>query len=149
MEVFDVTRGIWRQFDIGDQGIGHRTKSHVLPISEDSLAVIGGKDEYGVPIDEIGEFNVKHMKCIPTDWRLPKGLSGFASCLLKKGSVAICGGNDGQKTVSGFFILTFKRDGLAPQVTNLPPLISPREDFSLVLGPDRKLYALGGFNTSE
>jgi len=58
VEVFDVTRGIWRQFDIGDQGIGHRTKSHVLPISEDSLAVIGGKDEYGVPIDEIGEFNV-------------------------------------------------------------------------------------------
>ena len=95
VEVFDVTRGIWRQFDIADQGIGNRTKAHVLPISEDSLAVIGGKDEYGIPIDEIGEFNVKHMKCIPTDWRLPRGLSGFASCLLKKGCVAICGGNDG------------------------------------------------------
>jgi hypothetical protein len=61
-----------------------------------TLAVIGGKDEFGVPIDEIGEFNVKLMKFIPTDWRLSKGLSGFASCVLKKGSVALCGGNDGQ-----------------------------------------------------
>lgn len=102
-----------------------------------------------MPFDEIGEFNLKLMKCIPTDWRLPKGLSGFASCILKKGSVAICGGNDGLKTVNNLIILTFKKDGLAPQITNLPPMIHEREDFSLVLGPDRKLYAIGGHNTKE
>jgi hypothetical protein len=45
--------------------------------------LIGGKDEYGVPTDEIIEFNVKMMKSIPTDWRLPRALSGFSSCLLK------------------------------------------------------------------
>jgi hypothetical protein len=54
-----------------------------VPIFEDCLALIGGKDEYGVPTDEIIEFNVKMMKSIPTDWRLPRALSGFSSCLLK------------------------------------------------------------------
>ncbi len=85
IEVFDVTSGIWREFDFegGTNTIGHRTKAQIVPIFEDSLAVIGGKDEYGVPTDEIVEFNVKMMKSIPTDWRLPKALSGFALCLLK------------------------------------------------------------------
>ena len=30
--------------------------------------------------DEILEFNVKHMKTMPTDWRLPRGLYGFSAC---------------------------------------------------------------------
>jgi hypothetical protein len=28
----------------------------------------------------------------------------------------------------------------------MPSLLTPREDFSLVLGPDRKLYVIGGYN---
>ena len=85
IEVFDVTRGIWRDFDFegGESCIGNRTKAQLVPIFEDCLALIGGKDEYGVPTDEIIEFNVKMMKSIPTDWRLPKALSGFSTCLLK------------------------------------------------------------------
>ena len=58
----------------------------MLPVFEDSLAVIGGRDEYGVPTDEVVEFNVKMMKSIPTEWRLPRALSGFASWLLKSKS---------------------------------------------------------------
>ena len=61
----------------------------MLPVFEDSLAVIGGRDEYGVPTDEVVEFNVKMMKSIPTEWRLPRALSGFASCLLKSKSQLI------------------------------------------------------------
>ena len=31
----------------------------------------------------------------------------------------------------------------------MPDLISAREDFALVLGADKKLYALGGYNKTE
>lgn len=44
VEVFDVSRGIWRDFTIGIQ-VGNRTKCQVHAISDDSLAIIGGKDE--------------------------------------------------------------------------------------------------------
>ena len=28
----------------------------------------------------------------------------------------------------------------------MPPMNKPREEFALVLGPDHKLYAIGGYN---
>lgn len=71
-------------------------------ISEDSLVIIGGKDEFGISADEIREFNFKLMKEMPNDWKLPSCLSGFGSCLLKSnlfsckiidGTLAICGGS--------------------------------------------------------
>lgn len=92
IEVFDVTRGIWRDFNYAQgtsSSIASRTKTQVVSIFEDSLAVIGGKDEYGVPTDEIVEFNLKMMKSIPTDWRMPRALSGFACCLLKSKIISI------------------------------------------------------------
>lgn len=42
VEVFDVTRGIWREFK---ELCSHRTKFQVQPINEDTLAILGGKDE--------------------------------------------------------------------------------------------------------
>lgn len=43
VEVLDVGRGIWRNFEAGS--LPNRTKSVVLPINSESLAIIGGKDE--------------------------------------------------------------------------------------------------------
>lgn len=34
-------------------------------------------------MDEILEFNLKHMKVMPNDWHLPLAVSGFAACQLK------------------------------------------------------------------
>lgn len=45
--------------------------------------MFGGKDEVGVQTDEVEEFNIKDMKSFPGDWRLPKSISGFSSCLVK------------------------------------------------------------------
>jgi hypothetical protein len=28
----------------------------------------------------------------------------------------------------------------------MPPMIKPREEFALIMGPDGKLYAVGGYN---
>lgn len=81
VEVFDVTRGIWREFT--EICCGHRTKFAVLPVNEDTLAIFGGKDEFGIQSDEVEEFGIKEMKCFPADWKLPLNVSGFSSCLLK------------------------------------------------------------------
>eukprot|EP00350_Pseudokeronopsis_sp_OXSARD2_P001767 CAMPEP_0170547266 /NCGR_PEP_ID=MMETSP0211-20121228/5624_1 /TAXON_ID=311385 /ORGANISM="Pseudokeronopsis sp., Strain OXSARD2" /LENGTH=66 /DNA_ID=CAMNT_0010852173 /DNA_START=2646 /DNA_END=2846 /DNA_ORIENTATION=- len=45
VEVFDVTRGIWREFPNANQG---RTKFQAVAISEENIIIMGGKDEYGV-----------------------------------------------------------------------------------------------------
>jgi hypothetical protein len=52
-------------------------------MNPESLAILGGKDEFGVPVDEITEFNMKHMKVMPNDWHLPIPAFNFASCSLK------------------------------------------------------------------
>jgi len=80
VEVFDVTRGIWREFPNACQ---QRTKFQSLQLSEEVILLFGGKDEYGVQTDEVEEFHIKDMKSFPGDWRLPQPISGFASCLVK------------------------------------------------------------------
>jgi hypothetical protein len=86
------------------------------------------------------------MKCFPADWKLPLNLSGFSSCLLKNGTIAMCGGNNGQGIVNKFFIFSFKKTSSQPQINEMPPMLQPREEFALVMGPDHKLYAIGGYN---
>lgn len=44
IEVFDVVRGIWREFPSSHNFNG----PHIYPINSDNLAIIGGKDEFGV-----------------------------------------------------------------------------------------------------
>jgi hypothetical protein len=68
------------------------------------------------------------------------------------GTVAICGGNNGQMIQDKFFLMSFKqRHGIMqePQVTEMPSMIHAREEFALVMGPDHKLYAIGGYNQQE
>ena len=36
-----------------------------------------------------------------------------------------------------------------PQITEMPPMLQAREEFSLLMGPDERLYAVGGYNTIE
>lgn len=73
--------------------------------------------------------------------------------------IAVCGGNTGSGISNKFFTLAFKTNknnkvdassqAQAPVITELPPMIKPREELALVLGPDGKLYAIGGYNPSE
>ncbi len=91
VEVFDVTRGIWREFP---QLCSHKTKFHAINSGE-SILLLGGKDEFGVQTDEVEEFLFKEMKSLPGDWKLPQSMSGFAICPVKKGIYAVAGGNTG------------------------------------------------------
>jgi hypothetical protein len=59
------------------------------------------------------------MKSFPGDWKLPLNVSGFSTCVLKRklryphdfliaGTIAICGGNNGQAILNKFFVVGFK-----------------------------------------
>ena len=39
-----MTRGIWRDFTLGVQ-VGNKNKAMIHQITDDSIAIIGGKDE--------------------------------------------------------------------------------------------------------
>lgn len=36
-----------------------------------------------------------------------------------------------------------------PIISNMPSMNIAREEFGLVMGPNQKLYAVGGYNTEE
>lgn len=101
------------------------------------MAIIGGKDEFGVAGDGIAEFNMKHMKILPNDWHLPQALTNSACCSLKTGQIAVSGGNNGQGTCDTAMIVTFRKGSHHPLITHLPQMIKPREDFSLVFASDK------------
>ena len=44
VDVFDITRGIWREFSAPD-GFGNLVSSSVVPIPDDGFVIIGGKNE--------------------------------------------------------------------------------------------------------
>jgi hypothetical protein len=44
VDVFDITRGIWREFSAPD-GFGNLVSSSVIPIPDDGFVIIGGKNE--------------------------------------------------------------------------------------------------------
>mmetsp|Transcript_17829 Transcript_17829/g.12782 ORF Transcript_17829/g.12782 Transcript_17829/m.12782 type:complete len:151 (+) Transcript_17829:463-915(+) len=131
VEVFDVTRGIWREFP---GAVSARTKFQAVQVGPEQILLLGGKDEFGVPTDEVDEFNIKDMRSFPADWRLPSCLSGFSACMIKPGVMAVCGGSDGKQILNKFFLVSFK--GKDPMITDMPPMINSREEFQLLVGPD-------------
>lgn len=91
VEVLEVNTGIWREFpDI----CSHKTKFQTIQ-AKDSILILGGKDVFGVQTNEVEEFNSKDMKNFPIHWKLPEALAGFASCQVKEGLIALCGGFSG------------------------------------------------------
>lgn len=65
------------------------------------------------------------------------------------GTIAICGGNTGPNIINKFYMITFKKGETVPQISEMPPMIKAREEFALVMGPEGKLYAVGGYNSQE
>ena len=60
--------------------------------------------------------------------------------------MAVCGGNDGQQIQNKFYLVTFKKQSSTPHISEMPPMLQAREEFQLLMGPDSKLYAIGGYN---
>ena len=43
-------------------------------------------------------------------------------------------------------MVSFKNQFNEPQISEMPHMLVEREEFSLLLGSDKKLYAIGGYN---
>jgi len=102
VEVFDVTRGIWREFpDL----CSHRTKFQAIQGGDDKILLLGGKDSFAVQTDLVEEFSVRDMKAFPGDFKMPEALSGFGACLVRPDLLAVCGGSTGSKVLNQCWIL--------------------------------------------
>ena len=89
VEVFDVTRGIWREFN---ETCPHKTKFQALQIQDDQILIIGGRDEVihaiklaqlAITTSEVEDFQISTMKSFPASWKLPETISGFSACQIK------------------------------------------------------------------
>jgi hypothetical protein len=57
---------------------------------------MGGKDEFGIPTNDVEEFGLKEVKStMQADWKIPAAISGFSTCQIADRKFVIAGGNNG------------------------------------------------------
>ena len=103
--------------------------------------IFGGKLSDGQRTADIEEFNMKTNKFKVLPFKLPKPRSGFASCVKKEeGKIFFCGGNSGS-VVRKFDCLDLKKG----KWSRCPDMLHKRDELAVALGPDGKIYAIGGY----
>jgi N-acetylneuraminic acid mutarotase len=76
---------------------------------------------------------------------MPKPRSGFASCVKRdEGKIFFCGGNSGS-VLRKFDCLDLKKG----KWSRLPEMIHKRDELAVSLGPDGKIYVIGGYGGSS
>lgn len=137
-EVLDVQRGVWKEItQIGKP----RTKFSAVPISKSRILLFGGKQVDGQRTGEIEEYNLKTNKFKTLPFKMPKPRSGFASCVKRdEGKIFFCGGNSGS-VLRKFDCLDLKKG----KWSRLPEMIHKRDELAVALGPDGKIYVIGGY----
>ena len=112
-----------------------------MPISKSRILIFGGKLSDGQRTADIEEFNMKTNKFKVLPFKLPKPRSGFASCVKKEeGKIFFCGGNSGS-VVRKFDCLDLKKG----KWSRCPDMLHKRDELAVALGPDGKIYAIGGY----
>ena len=116
-----------------------------MPISKSRILIFGGKLSDGQRTADIEEFNMKTNKFKVLPFKLPKPRSGFASCVKKEdGKIFFCGGNSGS-VVRKFDCLDLKKG----KWSRCPDMLHKRDELAVALGPDGKIYAIGGYGGSS
>jgi len=137
-ECLDVQRGVWKEISL----IGKpRTKFSAIPISKSRILLFGGKQIDGQRTAEIEEYNLKFNKFKTLPFKMPKPRSGFAACVKpQEGKIFFCGGNSGT-VLRKFDCLDLKKG----KWSKLAEMIQKRDELAVALGPDGKIYAIGGY----
>jgi N-acetylneuraminic acid mutarotase len=137
-ECLDVQRGIWKEI----AHIGRpRTKFSAVPISKSRILLFGGKQIDGQRTGEIEEYNLKTNKFKTLPFKMPKPRSGFAACVKREeGKIFFCGGNSGS-VLRKFDCLDLKKG----KWSRLPEMIQKRDELAVAMGPDGRIYAIGGY----
>jgi influenza virus NS1A-binding protein len=137
-ECLDVQRGVWKEVaTIGKP----RTKFAAVPISKSRILLFGGKQTDGQRTGEIEEYNLKTNKFKTLPFKMPKARSGFAACVKRdEGKIFFCGGNS-SSVLRKFDCLDLKKG----KWSKLSEMIQKRDELAVALGPDGKIYAIGGY----
>jgi len=137
IEKYDVQKGKW---EIAGTFMNNRTKFSSLALPEyNSILIMGGKHE-GARTAVCERYSLSDQLVMPSDITLTAPKSGFGA-LHVKDEIYVCGGNDGQSILKTFESFNLK----TKRWTFLPPLELKRDELAVVVGPDHKIYAIGGF----
>ena len=136
VECFDIAAGVWKE--AGSLHIA-RTKFSAIETPDNRILLCGGKALGGASRDEVEEYNVENESSSFLPLRLREAKHGFGSCIFE-GQLFLCGGNNGE-----ILNKTERLDLLSMSWHSLPPLLERRDELAVVVGPDRCVYALGGF----
>jgi len=145
IEQLDITRGVWKEIS-GSLTIP-RTKFQAVTIYEKDkqgefnpqIYLIGGKKYDGLRTDKIEIFDPQTGQTRLSKALMPKARSGFAA-LTAGHKIVVVGGNDG-KVLNRVDVL----DTATNAWEKMPRMIMKRDELAVTIGPDNKIYAIGGY----
>lgn len=141
VERFDCSKETW---EFVASSLSNRTQFGAI-VFEDHIVSIGGKTvcftQAGKRVSSSEEYLISSNQWVPGSVNLPIARSGFA-CLILDSTLFVLGGTDGVplKRVE-------KWDGTEWEA--LPSLRQRRDELAAVVGPDQRLYAIGGFGGTD
>ncbi|CDW82034.1 kelch motif family protein [Stylonychia lemnae] len=141
IEKYDANKGTWTEI-IGALNIP-RTKFQCVPVQQNDetlIYILGGKKFDGNRTNSIEVFNPKTGDVKSISLSLQKPRSGFASVCIQN-QLLLIGGNDGK--------VLNKVDALDLQThqwAKLPNMLKARDELAVAMGPDLKIYAVGGYD---
>ncbi len=137
VERLNMNKGIWQ--NVSEVNIG-RTKFGAVSYKGEKIYIMGGKLLDGSRTDLIEEFDIRADKWSMSKLKLPSPRSGFCWVLINDKQLLIVGGNDGQVLDSMHLLNLSTGDW-----SELPPMTTKRDELAVAVGPDGKIYVIGGY----
>ena len=137
VERLNMNKGIWQP--MSDINIA-RTKFGSVSVRGQKIYLLGGKLVDGTRTDTIEEYDVRNDEWIESKLRIPSARSGFSNVLLSENQLIIIGGNDGQ-VLENVNLLNLATG----EWSELPSMMTKRDELAVTIGPDGKIYAIGGY----
>jgi N-acetylneuraminic acid mutarotase len=143
IEKYDAFRGVWSE--IKNCLNIPRTKFQAVALSEkQAVFIIGGKKYDGHRTSSIEVFYPLSGTVSLLEQTLPKPRSGFACVQIDNKLIIVIGGNDG-KVLSRVDVLNVQ----TMEWSKLPSMNMMRDEMAAALGPDGRIYAVGGYGGPE
>ena len=137
VERLNMNKGIWQP--VSDVNIA-RTKFGSVSVRGQKIYLLGGKLVDGSRTDIIEEYDVYKDTWIKSKFKMPAPRSGFSTVLLNDKQLIVIGGNDGQ-VLDSVHLLNISTG----EWSQLPSMMTKRDELAVNVGPDGKIYAIGGY----
>lgn len=141
VERLNLNKGLWQE--VSEINIP-RTKFGCVSVKGEKIYLLGGKILDGSRTDVIEEYDIRNDIWQKAKMRLPTPRSGFSCVLLSDKQLIIVGGNDGE-VLSSMHLLSLTTG----EWSELPPMNYVRDELAVTIGPDGKIYAIGGYGGPE